>query len=387
MSKKVLFEITEDHLETGLRGFPVGYCVTSTVDPKKGLFYSGKRVSELASWRTEKVIYLLISGKEGDEKEVSEFFANLEKRATLHTKTVEAIEKLPREGSPMKLFASAMLIMGMLEGKNNYQEDYLDLVAKAPILVATLINYHAGWGKTPPPQPQVGYIENFVMMLRIPNGDSKKLIEAFHLFNILHYDHGGGNLSTFVGKAVASGLEDMYGSMAAALCALAGSRHGKANEECLRFIREISNEVGENETAEKIHQFLQRRLSKQNKIPGFGHAVLRVEDPRASVIYDYLSSHYPNHPLVKIALLLRHEGSTILAQYPKISDPHPNIDAVSGSLLVAAGFDYPEYFTILFGLSRIVGIGRQIIYERLEARQGKGTPIVRPKYLYSGPKI
>lgn len=61
--------------------------------------------------------------------------------------------------------------------------------------------------------------------------------------------------------------------------------------------------------------------------------------------------------------------------------------AISGTLLVVAGFDYPGYFTVLFGLSRAVGISRQIVYERLEARGGKGTPIVRPKYLYSGPKI
>ena len=120
---------------------------------------------------------------------------------------------------------------------------------------------------------------------------------------------------------------------------------------------------------------------------GFGHAVLRVEDPRATIVYNYLQKYYPDHPSVKVALLLRTEGSKVLAENPKISNPHPNIDAISGTLLALAGFNYPEYFTILFGLSRIVGISRQIVYERLEARGGKGTPIIRPKYLYSGPKM
>jgi citrate synthase len=100
------------------------------------------------------------------------------------------------------------------------------------------------------------------------------------------------------------------------------------------------------------------------------------------VFYDYAKKHFPNHPLVKIALLLRTEGSKVLSENPKISDPYPNVDAMSGTVLTAAGFGYPEYFTLLFGLARSVGIAMQIVYERLEARGGKGTPIVRPKYLY-----
>jgi len=81
---------------------------------------------------------------------------------------------------------------------------------------------------------------------------------------------------------------------------------------------------------------------------------------------------------------LRQEGPKILSQNPKISNPYPNVDAISGTVLTAAGFPYPEYFTVLFGLSRVVGIARQIVYERSEARDGKGTPIIRPKYYYSG---
>ena len=63
---EVLFEITKDNLETGMRGYPVGYCTTSTVDPVKGLFYVGKPLSEMASWEPEQVIYLLYTGKEGN---------------------------------------------------------------------------------------------------------------------------------------------------------------------------------------------------------------------------------------------------------------------------------------------------------------------------------
>jgi citrate synthase len=232
----------------------------------------------------------------------------------------------------------------------------------------------------------MGYVENFVHMLNTPGEKTSELIEAMSLFNVLHYDHDGGNLSAFVGKAVASGLEHMYGSLAAAMAALAGPRHGRANQDCLKFVQSVLDDVGENAKPSDIEKLIRNKLEAGQLVFGFGHAVLRVEDARASVCYEYCKKHFPDHPLVKIALLLREEGSRVLKENPKISDPYPNIDAITGSMLTAAGFPYPDYYTILFGLSRCVGIAIQIVYERLEARDGKGTPIVRPLYLYKSRK-
>jgi citrate synthase len=225
-------------------------------------------------------------------------------------------------------------------------------------------------------------MENFAQMLKVPGADIAELTRVFNLFDILHFDHGGGNLSTFVGKAVASGLEDMYGSISSAMCGLAGPRHGRANQDCLEFVRGVLNEVGENATASQVEALIRHRLANNQLVFGFGHAVLRVEDPRATVQYEFIKKNYPDHPLVKIALLLRSEGTKVLSENPKIADPHPNVDAVSGTMFTAAGFGYPGYYTVLFGMSRTVGIAIQIVYERCEARSGKGTPIVRPKYLF-----
>lgn len=382
MSEEILFQITRDKLETGLRGVPVGYCTTSFVDPEKGLFYLDKPIAELSNWEPIQVIYLLYHGKEGSAKEVEAFSKDLEKRAVCPKEVVEAIEKLPRQGHPMELFSAALLILGMFEATQDYRQDCLNLIAKIPHLVAVVINHHAGWGKTPLPKEGVGYIENFTHMVRAPGADFTRLNQAFRLFHILHMDHGGGNLSTFVGKAVASGLEDLFGSISSAMCALAGPRHGRANQDCLEFVREVLEGVGERATASQVEAFIRKRLENNQLVFGFGHAVLRVEDPRATVQYEFVKKHYPDHPLVKIALLLRTEGSKVLAENPKITDPHPNVDAISGTLLTAAGFGYPEYYTLLFGLSRTVGIAIQIVYERCEARNGKGTPIIRPKYLF-----
>lgn len=379
---EVLFQVTKENLETGLRGYPVGYCITSSVDPVKGLFYMGTPINELADWEPEQVIYLLWNGKKGSDKEVEAFKQELSKRARLSPEVAKHICQLPRKGHPMDLFCSALLICGMLEGKGEYREDGLNLIAKAPEIAATVINYHAGWGETPKSHPELGYMENFTQMLNVPKANKEQLGHILKLFNVLHYDHGGGNLSAFVGKAVASGLADMYGSMSAAMAALAGPRHGRANQDCLEFVKEVVKKLGDKATKEQVENFIRQRLANNELVFGFGHAVLRVEDPRATIFYAIAEKEYNKDPIVKMAALLREAGPKVLKENPKISNPYPNVDAMSGVLLTAAGLPFPEYYTVLFGLARVVGISRQIIYERVEARGGKGTPIVRPKYFF-----
>ena len=381
MPDEVLFQITKDLLETGLRGFPVGYCPTSTVEPLKGLFYVGYPIEELAKWEPESVIFLLYHGRKGSPQEVEALTKDLRRRAKVSPELIQHIRSLPRKGHPMKLFNCALLLCGMFEETGDYREDCLNFIAKIPEIAATVINHHAGW-KGAASDPSRGYMENFTAMLGVPHANQEHLNRAMKLFNVLHYDHGGGNLSTFVGKAVASGLEGMYGSMAAAMCALAGPKHGRANQDCLEFVQEIRKALGDDPTEQELEDFLRQRLDAGGLVFGFGHAVLRVEDPRATVLYAVAARHFPNDPLVKITKLLRTTGAKVLKENPKIADPCPNVDAISGTVLAASGFCYPEYFTILFGLSRVVGIAIQVVYERCEARGGKGTPIVRPKYLY-----
>lgn len=371
------FVITEDKLDTGLRGFPIGYVSTSEVKPNEGLFYMEKPIKELALRSPEEVIYLLFHGHLPSESEKKSFAKELQQRAPLHREVSDYIVKLPQQAHPMDLFSCALHIAATFEKRHDYREDCLNLIAKVPEIVAHVINFHGGFGKTKPSKPELGYMQNFASMVNLP----QDLSEIFALFNILHYDHGGGNLSTFVGKAISSGLEDLYGSIAGAMNALNGPRHGKANQECLEFVREIQREVRE-VNRHNLEQWIRKRLQEGKLIFGFGHAVLRVEDTRAAVLYDYVQRKAPDHPLVKIALLLREAGSKVLKENPKIADPYPNVDAISGIALVVSGFDHPEYFTLLFGLARTVGIAIQIVHERLIAREGKGIPIYRPRYVY-----
>lgn len=378
----VLFEIKNEHLESGLRGIPVGYCTTSTVDPLKGLSYAGHPLTSLQDLSPEEVIYLLYHRKIGSKGEVEKFSKDLQKRAKCKKETIDHIRALPKEGHPMALFSAAILIAGMYEGTNDYREDCLNIIAKIPEITAHVINYRAGWKGCLPSKPELGYMENFTQMLNVPNGNIEELTKVFKLFNVLHYDHGGGNLSAFVGKVVASGLQDMYGSISAAMCALGGPRHGKANQDCLSFVKGLLKQSGDNPTAEKVEKLLRQKLANNELLFGFGHAVLRVEDPRATIFYQVAQHDHPEQPLVKMTKILRTVGPKVLAENPKISNPYPNVDAISGTVLSTAGFPYPEYFTVLFGLARVVGISIQIVYERVIARGGKGTPIVRPKYIY-----
>ena len=379
MSEK-LFEVTEDHLETGMRGYPIGYCVTSTVNPEKGLYYMGQPVTELSNNKPEEVIFLLQNGRLPSQEEFIEFEKDLVSVGKCDKGLVDAIYALPK-AHPMINFSIALLLTGHFHGQDDYRKDYKSLIALLPEISAHVINRH---NDRPPAQsnPELGYMENFVHMICEDKSKIADWIPIFSLFNILHYDHGGGNLSAFVGKAVSSGLEDLWGSVSSAMNALAGPRHGRANQDCLAFVKQMLDKHGCDIQDEDLAKVIQNMLDNKELIYGFGHAVLRVEDPRASIFYKVAQQHYADNSLIKMALKLRKVVPQVLLKNPKIANPYPNIDAISGALLAASGFNYPELYTVLFGLSRCIGIGRQIIYERFEARNGKGTPIVRPRYIY-----
>jgi citrate synthase len=382
----VLMEISKDSLETGLRGVPVGYCTTSAVEADKGLFYVGEAVEGIADRDPEDVIYLLLNKSWPNPAQKAEFAQKLRVHAQIDASLFSTLKALPRSGHPMKWFIHAINALGMVYGCRDYRREALDLIAKIPAITAAIFRLREGWGDPILPSPTLGYMENFVHMLGIPGqteAQSAKLTRLMRVFDVVHFDHGGGNLSTFVGKAVASGKADLYESMVGAMCGLAGPLHGRANQECLEFIQECVAKVSANFTAVDVAAMLKTKLDNKEVVYGFGHAVLRVEDPRARVLRNVGEEICPSDTNFRMVKLLAEVGPPILKTNPKISDPYPNVDSASGSLLMACGLVKPEYYTVLFGLSRVVGIAAQIVYERCEARGGKGTPIIRPKYFYS----
>ncbi len=374
--ENVLFEITEKHLNTGLRRFPVGRVRTSRVDPQDGVSYVGYPIADLAQLDPEAAIFLLYNKRLPTDDEIDSCRSALAARATVDPRVIETLKGLPKDGHPMEWLISGLTLLGMTGKTGDFYEDGLNLVARSAELIANIYRIRSGWGDPIPSDPSLGLVENFVHMLGVPGADKNKLTKLLRTFYVLHMDHGGGNLSTFTGKAVASGHADQYASLAAAMAGLYGPLHGRANQECLNFVKSVGTT-----NPDEIEQFVRDTLASGGKIFGFGHAVLRAEDPRATVQYALGREICPDDNLFKTALAMRERAVKVLKENPKISNPYPNVDAVSGTLLNASGLTNADYYTLLFGFARIAGITAQIVDERVHMRNGRGVPIYRCSYI------
>ena len=368
----VLFEVKSKHLNTGLRGFPVGTVRTSFVDPQKGLHYVGHPISELWQIDPEAAVYLLFHKTLPNKEQFAGFKADLAARSTVDPRVLELLAGLPKDAHPMEWLITGLMYLGMTGRTGDYVEDGRNVVARMPELVANIFRLRSGWGDPIPSEPERGLVENFVHMMGVPDADPKALTELLRVFYVLHLDHGGGNLSTFTGKAVASGLADMYTSLAASMGGLSGPRHGRANQDCLNFVRKVGTS-----DPDQVEAFIRAELDAKNLIYGFGHAVLRAEDPRATVQYELGKKICGDDELFKTALAMRERAVKVLKENPKVSNPYPNVDAISGTLLNAVGLKNSDFNTVLFGFSRCSGIAAQIIDERLNLRDGRGVPIYR----------
>ena len=377
-----LYTITETDLDSGLRGVPVGTCRTSYVDPIEGVHYVGYPVGDLANLEEEDVIYLLMHKRLPTEEESDAFRAELAHRAEeIPTGALRVLESLtPGSGHPMDWLAIGIMALGAADTNTrrpgSSRGDAMNLIARMPELMARLFLLRGGKPeKLKPRKPELGLVENFVHMLGVEGDEAKRMERMLRFFFILHMDHGGGNLSTFSGKAVASGRASIYASIASAMNALSGPLHGRANQACLEFVQRIGTS-----DSDEIEAFVRSELAARRPIYGFGHGVLRAEDPRAKLLIELGEEICPDDENFRTVTALREVVPPILKEIPKISNPYPNVDLASGSLLNSVGFHKPDYYTTFFGWARVAGICAQILDER-DAREGRGTPIYRPKYI------
>jgi len=373
-----LFTISEKHLDSGLRGIPVGTCLTSYVDPVEGVHYVGYPVEDLSNLEEEDVIYLLFHKKLPNDEESAAFRKELAHRGEeIPTGALRVLETLtPGSGHPMDWLSIGIMAMGAAETTGDARSDSMNLIARMPELMARIFLLRGGQKeKLRPRKTELGLVENFVHMLGIDGGEAERMNRVLRFFFILHMDHGGGNLSTFSGKAVASGRASVYASLASAMNALSGPLHGRANQACLEFVQRI----GTSDHSE-IEDFVRSELAAKRPIYGFGHGVLRAEDPRARLLIELGSEICPDDEHFQVVKALREVVPPILKEHPKIKNPYPNVDLASGSLLHAIGFRKPHYYTTFFGWARVAGICAQILDER-NSRDGRGVPIYRPKYI------
>ena len=375
--KEVLLEVTLDHLNTGLRGVPVGTCRTSFVTPTEGVHYCGYPIAELATFAPEDIIYLLFNKELPTPEQSREIRAELAARGTIPGDVESVLKTLPRDGHPMDWLSVGIHTLGMLETTNDWREDAMNLIARMPRLMGLIFRIRDGRADgIPADDPQASLVDRFVNALDLKGVDKEKMTRVISTYLVLHMDHGGGNLSTFSGKAIASGHATVYSSMAGAMNALSGPLHGRANQSCLEFVLR----VGTSDPAE-VERFVRAELAAKRPVFGFGHAVLRTEDPRATVQFALGQEICPDDENFKIITALREVAPRVLSENPKISNPNANVDIASGALLHHIGLTDPTYYTTFFGWARVAGIGAQIVDERSVMRDGKGTPIYRPKYI------
>lgn len=372
----MLLELTDKHLNIGLRGVPVGTCRTSFVTPTEGVHYCGYPIRELASFEPEDIVYLLMNKELPNASQSQEIRKDLASRAKIPGDLESVLSTLPKFGHPMDWLSVGIHTLGMFETTDDWKEDALNLIARMPRLMGLIFRIREGRDSNiPEDDTSLSLVDRFINTLGLENVDHGVMKRVISTYLVLHMDHGGGNLSTFTGKAVASGKATVYSSIAGAMNALSGPLHGRANQSCLEFVLKI----GTSDTDE-VEAFVRAELDAGRPIFGFGHAVLRVEDPRATVQFELGEEICPNDENFKIIRTLRDVAPRVLGENPKISNPNANVDIASGALLHHVGLTDPTYYTTFFGWARVAGIGAQIVDERSVFRGGKGVPIYRPKY-------
>jgi citrate synthase len=375
--KDVLLEVTSDHLNTCMRGVPVGTCRTSFVTPSEGVHYCGYPITELAAFAPEDIIYLLFNKELPTSEQSAQIRSELAQRATIPGDLESVLHALPTTGHPMDWLSVGIHALGMIETTNDWRSDAMNLIARMPRLMGLVFRIREGRTENiPADDPDASLVDRFVNTLDLDGIDKEKMTRVISTYLVLHMDHGGGNLSTFTGKAIASGHATIYSAMAGAMNALSGPLHGRANQSCLEFVLR----VGTSDAAE-VEAFVRAELAAKRPVFGFGHAVLRTEDPRATAQFALGEEICPEDENFKIIKTLREVAPRVLSENPKISNPNANVDIASGALLHHIGLTDPTYYTTFFGWARVAGIGAQIVDERSVMRNGKGTPIYRPKYI------
>jgi citrate synthase len=252
-------------------------------------------------------------------------------------------------------------------------EDSLDLIAKLPAIAAGIYRMRYRKGPRISPKKELTWSQNFAHMLGVkdPNGE---FAECMRLYLVLHSDHEGGNVSAHTCHCVGSALSDPYYAISAGLNGLAGPLHGLANQECLGWVLETMKKFGGAPTEEQLATYAQETLNSGKVVPGYGHAVLRITDPRFDAFHAFGARVCPGDPAYQTVARVFKVVPEVLKQVQKIKDPWPNVDAASGCLLYHFGMKEFSYYTVLFSVSRVLGMASQLVMSR-----GWGEALERPK--------
>ncbi len=380
-------DVTISQAYGGMRGVKGMICDTSVVNPDTGLVIRGIPILELTDKLPEEIFYLLLTGELPDKAAVKALQKDFADRCKVPKYVWDVLEAMPKDSHPMAMFNTAILVMERdSEFRKEYNkgmrkedywkpmlEDSLNMLAKIPVVAAGIYRMRFKKGNRIAPKKDLDWGANYAHMLGIKDkkGDFAKLIQ---LYLTLHCDHEGGNVSAFSCHTVGSALSDAYYAVSAGLNGLAGPLHGLANQECLGWILETKKKFNGVPSDADLYKFSWDTLNSGHVIPGYGHAVLRITDPRFSAFLEFGKKYIPEDEVFQLVAKVFEVVPKVLAEQGKVKDPWPNVDAGSGALLYHYGLEEFPYYTVLFAVSRSMGMLSQLIYNR-----AIGTAITRPK--------
>lgn len=383
---KVISSVTVSQAIKGMRGVKSLICDTSTVSADKGLIIRGHSILDITNILPEEAFYLLLTGDLPNKNQLSDLQNQLKEYRTVPDYVWNVLDSMPEKSHPMTMLSIAIQSMRVEsifvekfnEGtpKKDYWkwvlEDGLKLIGVLPTIAAAIYRKQKKLNEKIEPDQNLDWGGNFAYMLGVNDSDDFK--KLMRLYLMLHSDHEGGNVSAFSSLTVASSLSSPFLALGAGLNGLAGPLHGLANQECLKFVLEIRNHFSGNPSKEDLKEYCWKRLNNGRVIPGYGHAVLRCPDPRFTAFMDFGKDHIKNDDVFDIVKALFDVVPPVLKEHGKAKNPWPNVDAASGSLLYYYGLKEFNYYTVLFSLSRAMGIISQIIINR-----ALRIPITRPK--------
>jgi len=389
-------EITVDMMYGGMRSMKGLVTETSVLDPDEGIRFRGYSIPECQKLLPkapggeeplpEGLFWLLLTGDIPTQAQVDAVSKEWADNADLPTHVVNMLNSFPSHLHPMAQFSAAITALNSeskfaqaySEGvhKSKYwelcYEDSMQLIAKLPTVAATIYrNLYRDGTSIGAIDTAKDYSANFTAMLGY---DDPQFTELMRLYLTIHSDHEGGNVSAHTTHLVGSALSDPYLSFAAGMNGLAGPLHGLANQEVLVWLTGLRQELGDDVSEEQMKEYIHNTLNSGRVVPGYGHAVLRKTDPRYTCQREFALKHLPDDKLFKLVATIYNVVPPILTSLGKVKNPWPNVDAHSGVLLQYYGMTEMSYYTVLFGVSRALGVLASLIWDR-----ALGLPLERPK--------
>ena len=385
----------------GMRGIKSMLWETSELDAYEGIRFRGFSIPEVqdklpklnngTQALPEGLFWLMLVDEIPTEEDVAWLSDQWEKRAKIPQSTYDVLKALSPDTHPMTQFiiginsmqTESLFAQKYAEGmsKNDYwdytYEDAMNLIARLPALAAYIFRrvYHNS--EHIAADESLDWSGNFAHMLGIQGEDFKSLMR---LYLLIHADHEGGNASAHTAHLVNSTLSDVYLSYGAAMSSLAGPLHGLANQEVIKWIFEMCDALGTTKpTDEQVKQYVEDTLASGKVIPGYGHAVLRKPDPRFTAQKKFAEEFIKDNDYVNIVWQLFNIVPDVLGGLGKVKNPWPNVDAHSGAILVHYGLKEYSFYTVLFGVSRALGVMAATCWSR-----ALGLPLERPKSVNSG---